>query len=203
MSGRRRRVTAVVLVAAVFVSTVGSLVSASPSGASAPKSASVPASPLLSASTLPKVHAARLTADSSTSPPSIPFITGTVPEGLGLLVNWNPNPTTDDVTGYTLTAIVAPGFATKVSKTCASPAAFSAPGTDSSALIPKLCAGVPYTVTMTATNAGGTSAASAASNPTVPLVAQPPSAPLITSVFSRNGGLVLGWSAPLSTVVTR
>ncbi len=87
---------------------------------------------------------------------------------------------------------MAAGYTKTVSPTCAAPPPVSSPGTDSSALVPSLCAGVPYAITMTATNGAGTSAASAASNPTVPLVAQPPSAPLITSVLSRSGGLVRG-----------
>jgi large repetitive protein len=49
---------------------------------------------------------------------------------------------------------------------------------------------------MTATNGAGTSAGSGLSNPVVPLVAQPPSAPLITSILPRNGGLVVDWAAP-------
>lgn len=61
---------------------------------------------------------------------------------------------------------------------------------------PSLCAGIPYVVTMTATHAAGKSAASAPSNPTVPLPAQAPNAPLISSVLSRDGGLVVNWVAP-------
>ena len=49
---------------------------------------------------------------------------------------------------------------------------------------------------MTATNAKGTSAASATSNPVVPLVAQSPLPPSSPRCFSRSGGLVVDWSAP-------
>ena len=38
------------------------------------------------------------------SVPGVPFIESVLPEGLGALVNWNPNPATDQVSGYTLTA---------------------------------------------------------------------------------------------------
>ena len=175
--------SATALATTVILAMIGLMGAAPVTGAAAPKPPSVPASS--SGGAVPKALAAL---PALTAPPSVPFITGVVPEGLGLLVNWNPNPSSDDVTGYTLTASVATGFAAKVSKKCASPAAFAASGADSSALIPKLCAGVPYVVSMSATSTGGTSAASALSDPTVPLVAQPPSAPLITSVFSRSAG---------------
>jgi hypothetical protein len=36
--------------------------------------------------------------------PGAPFIDSVIAEGLGALVNWNPNPATDQVSGYTLTA---------------------------------------------------------------------------------------------------
>ena len=130
------------------------------------------------------------------SPPGSPFIEQVIAEGLSVIVNWAPNPSSDDVTGYKLRASVASGFAGKPSKTSAAPPAASAPSTDSSALMAKLCSGVPYVVTMTASNAAGTSTKSAPSNPAVPLVAQPPSAPLITAVLSRSSGLVVNWSAP-------
>jgi hypothetical protein len=36
--------------------------------------------------------------------PGAPLIDSVIAEGLGALVNWNPNPATDQVSGYTLTA---------------------------------------------------------------------------------------------------
>jgi hypothetical protein len=129
--------------------------------------------------------------------PQAPFIEEAIPEGLSVLVNWDPNPATDDVTGYKLTTAVASGF--KASKKCAKAQKISAQATDSAALVPKLCAGVPYVITMTATNTAGTSAASAPSNPAVPLVAQAPSSPLITSVESLSDSLIVDWSAPSIT----
>ena len=133
------------------------------------------------------------------SVPQVPFLEGVIPEGLSVLVNWNPDPSSNDVTKYKLTATVATGFTGTVSKTCKAPPVASAPGTDSSALVTSLCAGIPYAISMTATNAKGTSAASPKSNPVVPLVAQKPSAPLVTSVLPRSGGLVVDWSAPSIT----
>jgi hypothetical protein len=72
-----------------------------------------------------------------------PFIEQVLSEGLAVLVSWDPSPTTDQVTGYTLSAAVASSFKGKVSSTCASPAAVSAPATDSSVLFPGLCAAIP------------------------------------------------------------
>ena len=63
-------------------------------------------------------------------------------------------------------------------------------------VVASLCAAVAYTISLTATNAVGTSPASAPSNPVVALPAQVPSAPLITSVFGRNAALLVSWSAP-------
>ncbi|HTT86432.1 MAG TPA: fibronectin type III domain-containing protein, partial [Acidimicrobiales bacterium] len=138
----------------------------------------------------------RQTAATPASVPEAPFIEQTVPEGLAVLVNWAPNQTSDDVSSYMLTAAVATGFVGKVSKRCVETKPVSAPGTDSSALVSGLCGGIPYVVTMTANNDAGEGAPSVPSNPTVPLVVQPPSPPLITSVLSRSGRLIVNWSAP-------
>ena len=128
--------------------------------------------------------------------PSVPFITAAIAEGLSTLVNWSPDASIDDVTSYSLSASVAKGFTGTVSSKCSSPKVLTAPGTDSSALYPKLCAGIPYTITMTATNAAGTSGSSAPSDTVVPLVAQPPSSPLISSVLVRSSSRHRHWSAP-------
>ena len=130
------------------------------------------------------------------SAPAIPFIETVVPEGLGVLVNWAPNATTDEVTGYTVIPAVAAGFAGRVKASCRTPEPTPAPATDTSVLVAPLCAGVPYSFTMTATNAAGTSSASSVSDVATPLVAQPPDAPLILSVLPRNGSLVVSWAAP-------
>ena len=168
MSGRWRTFAASSMAAVVVVATVGTLAGAPAAGAAAPRSASAVAP--------------------ASASPAVPFITGAAPEGLGVLVNWDPDPITDDVSGYSLTAAIAPGFVAKTSASCASPAVVTVPGTDSSALIGALCARVPYVVTMTASNSAGTSAPSAPSNPAVPLVAQPPASPVITSVSAQRRG---------------
>jgi alpha-tubulin suppressor-like RCC1 family protein len=135
----------------------------------------------------------------STSAPATPFIETVVPEGLGVLVNWNPNATTDQVTGYTVTPAVAVGFTGKIKASCEAPASTSVPAADTSALVSPLCAGLPYTFTMTATNAAGTSAPSPSSDVATPLAAQAPDAPLILSVLPRNGSLIVSWAAPSLT----
>jgi alpha-tubulin suppressor-like RCC1 family protein len=132
----------------------------------------------------------------ATAVPGAPFLDTVVPEGLGALASWTPNPVFDHVTTYSVSPAVAAGYAGKVPAGCASPPAASAPGSDSSVVVSGLCAQIPYTLTMTAANSAGSSAPSAPSNPVVPLVAQPPSAPLIVSVLARNKALLVTWTAP-------
>jgi len=130
-------------------------------------------------------------------PPQPPVIVSVQPEGLGILVSWAPNPTTDHVTSYGITAVVVPAFATSAGPSCQPTGATTTPGTSTGMLVTtNICAGVPYTVTITATNAWGTSAASTPSNTVVPMVAQPPSAPLITSVLARSASLIVNWAPP-------
>ncbi len=113
-----------------------------------------------------------------------------------MLVSWTPDPASDGVSGYTVAASVTSGYKGPVPSGCASPSPVTAPGTDSSVLVGSLCARVPYTMTVSATNSAGTGPASASSNPATPLVAQPPSPPLILRVLARNHSLVVSWSAP-------
>lgn len=134
--------------------------------------------------------------DSVTSVPGTPFIENVTPEGLGVMASWTPNPITDAVTSYTLTAAVAAGYTGTSTAKCSNPPSTSVPSSDSSAYVADLCSGIPYVLTVTAGNAIGTSSPSDASNPVVPLVAQPPSSPLIGSVTDRNQSLVVSWSAP-------
>ena len=129
-----------------------------------------------------------------TSIPQIPVIETVTAEGLGTLVNWKPDPASNHVTLYTLTARVVPGFPGTVSGVCAAPPATSA-SSGSSALVGGLCARIPYAISMTATNAKGTSAASLISKPVVPFAARKPNPPVITSVVPTNTGLVVSWSA--------
>lgn len=145
-------------------------------------------------------HAATLAAPGShprqmalQSLPAAPFIDAVAPRGLGALLTWEPNAAGDGVTGYTAAA-------TAVSASppagCASPTPTTAAGGDTSAEVAGLCAGVAYTIALTATNSAGTGPASASSNPVVPLPAQAPAEPIITSVYSRSGALDVSWTAP-------
>jgi Fibronectin type III domain/Putative Ig domain len=147
-------------------------------------------------------------------PPQPPNVVEADPEGLGLFVSWAPNVTTDAVTSYTATASVAPGYAGTVPAGCSSPSPVTVSGSDTGTEIPGLCASVPYTSTVSATNGYGTSAgaladprdgqssagaqdpASGPSNPAVPLETQPPSQPLITTVQNRSKSLTVSWNPP-------
>lgn len=131
-----------------------------------------------------------------TQPPGEPATPTVIAEGLGILVSWNPNPPSDEVASYASMASIAPGYTGVIPSGCATPPPASAPGTASSVLMGNLCAQIPYVVTLTATNAAGASPASAPSAIAVPLVAQPPSSPLIISVQPRNSALLVGFSPP-------
>ncbi|MGH3397733.1 MAG: fibronectin type III domain-containing protein, partial [Streptosporangiaceae bacterium] len=127
--------------------------------------------------------------------PDRPFVTSVVAEGLGLLVSWNPDPASEQVASYTVTAAAASGGVTSPPG-CSGPFTLSVDGSNSAGLVGGLCTGVAYQATVSATNASGTSAASPLSDPVVPLAAQVPQAPLITSVFGRDGGLLVSWTPP-------
>lgn len=146
-------------------------------------------------------------------PPQPPSVTSVDTEGLGMLVSWAPNPTADDVTTYTVTATVASGYTGSVPSGCSDPAPVSVPETDTGATVAGLCAGIPYVATVTATNSYGTSdgpqegssdtagstdeaTEGAPSAPVVPLPAQAPSSPLITSVVPGARALTVTWSPP-------
>jgi hypothetical protein len=127
--------------------------------------------------------------------PAAPFVVSVSGVGLGVLANWAPNPASDNVTSYAVTATPAKGSAT-TSCPAPAPVTVSAPPSDSSAVVGGLCASVVYTIRAVAVNAAGSSAPSAASAPVVPLKAQPPDAPLIVSVTARDTQLLVDWSAP-------
>ena len=131
-----------------------------------------------------------------TAVPSAPFVESVAAEGLGVLVAWAPNPANDHVTSYSVTATPASGSSTSA---CSSPTKVTAsvPVSDTGVVVGGLCAGVVYTAQVVAVNSAGSSAASAVSDPVVPLVAQAPDSPLITSVTGRNGELLVGWAAPV------
>ena len=64
-------------------------------------------------------------------------------------------------------------------------------------MIPGICAGLPYTVSVTASKAFGTSPASGLSEPVVPLAAQPPTAPLILlGTCAGSGSALVKWAPP-------
>ena len=129
-------------------------------------------------------------------PPRAPYIEKVLPQGLALLTTWAPSETLEFVTGYTLSTQVAAGYAGPVPGGCGTVANTPAPGTDTSALVTGVCAGVPYTISLTATNQVGTSPSSVLSNPAVPLAAQVPQPPLINAVFRRSNALFVSWVAP-------
>ncbi len=128
-----------------------------------------------------------------TAAPPAPFVTSVAGDGLSLAVAWLPLESVHAVTSYGLLATPVIGSSTP---TCPSPTPVSAVagGTDSAGWIKGLCARVAYQVTMTASNSVGTGPASLPSVPGVPLDAQPPRPPMITSVVPRSGSLAVTWS---------
>src|SRR5262245_6791761 len=83
--------------------------------------------------------------------PPAPTIDSVTPRGLGAWVAWDP-PAGIAVSSYRLQATSIPTAGVPVANGCATPAPTTAPGTDTGATVRNLCAGVPYQVTMTATN---------------------------------------------------
>ena len=126
--------------------------------------------------------------------PAAPLITTVAGEGLGILVDWTPASASEAVTSYALTA--TPVATPSVPASCKSTVRSSAPGTNTTTVVGHVCADVAYEVTMKAVTVSGTSAASTASNPIVPLTARPPFVPLVTTVLGRNHSLLVSWSAP-------
>src|SRR5215472_16275053 len=127
--------------------------------------------------------------------PAAPFVVSVSGVGLGVLVDWAPNPRGEDLTSYSVTA--APAARSKT-KACPAPRAVtvSAAPADTAAVVGGLCASVVYRVRAVAVNSAGRSAPSSASAPVVPLTAQPPDPPLIVSVTARNTTLLVNWSRP-------
>jgi hypothetical protein len=125
------------------------------------------------------------------APPAVPFVESAGATGLGVLVAWAPPAASDYVRSFAVTAAPAPG-----SPSSCPAKTVTAPASDSQALVAGLCAGVVYRATVQARNAVAFSRASPASAPVVPLAAQPPGRPLITSVLARGGSLVVSWVPP-------
>jgi len=150
--------------------------------------------------TLPlKTHAgatpAQVTPADATAIPDVPMVTSVVATGLGVLVAYTPSPAAEDVTSYTVQLAPAAGGNT-APVGCTGPFTTTVDASNSAALVEGLCTGVAYAATVSAANAVGSSAFSAASLPIVPLAAQVPEAPVITSVLGRNRALVVSWSPP-------
>jgi hypothetical protein len=150
---------------------------------------------------LPASAAADSPASAKTAPdhfsymalPGAPFVESVSGTGLGVLVGWAPPAPAQHVLGFSVTATPAAG----------SPASCKARtvtvgASDTQALVGQLCAGIAYTVQMKARNGGGYSAGSVRSAPAVPLAAQVPGLPLITSVLARADSLLVAWVPPAS-----
>ena len=120
-----------------------------------------------------------------------PVIGSVTATGLGVTVGWSPDGTTTGVVSYSVT--LSPVRGTPPS--CAAVTA-TTPASNSSLNVEGLCAGQVYTATVAATNGSGTGWALEPSNPVVPLVAQVPTAPLVTNVVARTQSLVVAWSPP-------
>ncbi len=129
-------------------------------------------------------------------PPQAPAAATAQPGGLSAYVSWAPSSSADAVSGYTATAAVAAGYTGTVPTGCGDPAPVSVSGDVTAAEITALCTGVPYTTTVTATNAYGTSPPSTAGAPVTPFAALPPSQPLITSVVPGKKSLLVEWNPP-------
>ena len=130
------------------------------------------------------------------SAPPQPVLVSAVPEGLGAIVTWDPEPSLFSVSSFTVSASFASGFAGTIAPNCTSPVTRKTGAANTATLVASLCVGVPYVFTVEATNGAGTSVASNSSDPVVPLPAQPPSVPLITSVLRRSQALVVDWAPP-------
>ncbi len=125
--------------------------------------------------------------------PAVPFLASASADGLSVLAAWAPNDATDAVTGYALRATPLVGARTAACPVPAATTFFSGPE-NSGMWLAGLCAQVPYQVTMTATNAAGTSAVSPPSLGVVPLPAAAPKAPQIVQVLGRSASLRVAWS---------
>lgn len=128
---------------------------------------------------------------SASAAPATPFVESVSAAGLGVLVAWAPATAADHVQSFAVTATPATGSPSSCPAKTVTVAA-----SDTQALVGGLCAGIVYTATAKARNAAASSAASPASAPVVPLAAQPPGAPLITSVLARGGSLLVSWAPP-------
>jgi hypothetical protein len=123
--------------------------------------------------------------------PSAPFTESVAATGLGVLMSWAPEPTADQVQSFVVAATPAAG-----SPSSCPAKTVTAWASDTQDLVSGLCAGVVYTLTVKARNAVAYSAVSPASAPVVPLAAQVPGVPLVTSVLPRDASLNVSWAPP-------
>ena len=122
-------------------------------------------------------------------------MTSVVAEGHGLLVSWIPGTASESVGSYAVMVSASKSGVTPAVR-CAGPFHITVDGSNSAGLVQGLCTGVAYVAQVSAANSTGRSAYSPASNPVVPLPAQAPDAPVVTSVFGRAGALLVAWSPP-------
>lgn len=138
----------------------------------------------------------RAHASGATSVPGAPAITSVTAKPLGLLVAWAPADASEEVSSYSLTATASTVPGVLVPNECDPPPATIAPSTDSAVIMGGLCEGIPYRVTVTATNSLGAGPPSEASNAVAPLPASAPSAPQIIATIGRDSELRVGWVPP-------
>lgn len=125
------------------------------------------------------------------SAPHVPFLESVAATGLGIQAAWAPAAAAAKVTGFSITVTPAAGSP----KSC--PArTVKAPASSTQAIAGGLCARVVYRVKVRARNAAALSPASPASAPVVPLAAQAPATPLVTSVLARDRSLAVRWAPP-------
>ncbi|WP_433444954.1 fibronectin type III domain-containing protein [Nonomuraea sp. CA-141351] len=117
------------------------------------------------------------------SPPGPPLGVTASPGDGSAVVTWRaPSDGGSPITGYTVTA--SPGGAKAITTGA------------TTATVTGLTNGTAYTFTVTATNAVGTSAASAPSDPVTPGPATPPGKPFVTDVQSRDSAVEVTWTPP-------
>ena len=118
-------------------------------------------------------------------------------EGRAVHASWSANPPADHVTSYAVTLAPPSGYTgTGTPCTNATTTSVSASSTALDLATGANCVGVPYVVTMTATNAEGTSVSSSPSDVVTALPATAPNGAVITHVSTGTKSLTVFWAAP-------